>query len=153
MDNEIDALVNELQNDNTMTTLSQPNSAEELKLTDENVNDFILETTGKLVQSGLKTIESLKSVIQTGFDPEELTAYSDLMKSVITAVDTLNKVNLQNKKGKTSKEIKQMEINNKVKESKGGNTNVLVMTREDVIKNFLDKNKEELKGIIDIKEK
>ena len=102
---------------------------------------------GKLVEEGIETIEAIQQTVITGFEPDELQAYSGLLMSVVKAADTLNKINLQNKKDKTSKELKQMDIDKKqLSPAKGGNTNILVATREEIIERFLDNNKKAIEA-------
>lgn len=143
----LDELLDQLKND---TTLTQPATSEktELNLTDENVNDYILKKVGRLIEGGVDTIEALRESVLASCEPSELEAYSELFRAVTTAADTLNRINVQNKKDKTAKELKQMDIKARIElpENKKGDTNILIAPREEIFKKFLDKNKD----IIDI---
>ena len=142
-DDDLKTILKELENDETLSSLNETTSADKLDINDETVNDYILQKVGTLIENGIQTVESIQQVIASGFEPEELQAFSGLISSITNAADTLNRINIQNKKSKTAKELKQMDIDNKTKlpEGRGGNTNVLIATREEVIERFLEKNK------------
>jgi len=108
---------------------------------DENVNEYVCEKISKLVQDGVETIDILKSsMLATATDAKEIESFSILFKSVVDAVEVLNKINLQNKKVKAAKELKEMDHHQK-QLGEGGttnNTNILISTREEIVKNFLN---------------
>jgi len=143
-DDDLEKILQELKNDESITTLNQPQTAERLDITDDNVNDFVMQRVGRLIESGIDIVESIQQTIASGFQPEELDAFSTLLTSVTNAAEVLNKINIQNKKAKATKEIKQMDITAKKQLPGGGNTtnNVLIATREEIIERFLEKNKD-----------
>ena len=144
-DNELDQILEELKNDESISSLSEAPSAERLNITDDNVNDYVMQKVGRLIESGIETVEAIQQTIASGFEAEELQAFSGLLGAVTSAAETLNKINIQNKKAEAAKEIKEMDIEGKkqlgVGRRSGGNTNVLIATREEVIERFLNNNK------------
>jgi hypothetical protein len=149
-DDELDNIIEELKNDDSLSSLSETPSAERLDINDENVNDYIMQKVGRLIESGIETVEAIQQTIATGLEADELNAFSGLLTSVTNAAEALNKINIQNKKAKATKEIKEMEIEGKKMLGSGGgntgNTNILVATREEVIERFLNKNKNYLEA-------
>ena len=113
------------------------------EVNDENMNEYICQKMTHLVENGIDTVDAIKgTLLATAFDAKEMESFSALFKSVIDAVDVLNKINLQNKKAKTQKEIKEMDITQRQLEGpKTNNTNILIATREEIIKNFLEDTK------------
>jgi len=145
---ELDKILEDLKNED-LTNTTQPQSADRLDINDENVNDFVQQKVGTLVESGIETIQAIQQTIASGFEAEELAAFAGLITSVTNAADVLNKINIQNKKAKSAKEIKQMDIAAKKQLGDGGSghggrgdTNILIATREEVIEKFLNNNKE-----------
>jgi len=141
---DLDELLDQLKND---TTLNQTATSKkiELDLNDENVNDYILQKAGKLVEGGVDTVEALRESVLASCEPSDLEAYSELFRAVTGAIDTINRINVQNKRDKTAKEIKQMDIEGRKQLPSGGNggdTNILIAPREEIIKKFLEENKE-----------
>ena len=149
-DKELDDIIDGLKTEKSLDILNSAVSASPPDVTDDTLNQFIIDKMTTLVKNGMDTIESLQQTVITGFEPEEMTAFSSLIQSVIKAADTLNKINIESKKAKTAKEIKAMDI--ATKKQLGGHststTNVLVATREDVIKQFLTNAKKEAEKVI-----
>jgi len=148
-DEELDQILDELKNDESMSTLNEESSAEKLDINDDNVNEYVMQKVGRLVESGIETVEAIQQTIASGFEAEELQAFSGLLASVTKAAETLNKINIQNKKAETAKELKELDMKNRKALSGahgGGTTNVLVATREEVIEKFLNKNKKAIEA-------
>lgn len=127
---DIDELIEELKADPVTTQkVEQPKTI----LTPDTIEAFILEKASRLITNGLASIEELKDCIQQGIDSEEILAYSDLIKSTTGAIETINKINLLNKKAKTALELKDrdMEIRKNLPPHQ---TNILIATREEIIK-------------------
>lgn len=148
MTEELDVLLDQLKKDDSLSSMVAQQSAKKVDVNDENINDFIMQKAGKLIEDGVDAVDALKQTILSSFEPTELSAYSDLIKSVVKAIDTMNKINLQNKKDKSQKELKEMDLTaRKELPDATTNTNILIATREDIMKNFL---KEVDKKSIDI---
>lgn len=104
-------------------------------VTDENVNEFILEYGSRLVKDGMDAIDRVKPKITSGQDADEISALSELMRAMNSTLGTLTKISLQNKKEKSEKANKELEYVHK-KELGPSTTNntVIVGTREDIFK-------------------
>lgn len=150
---DIDTLIDQLKETKQLgtflSTRAQALSTAQPDVNEENVNDFIMKVSSKLIQQGVDTIEVVKTESLSTANAEEVEAYAKLIAAVASAIDTLNKVNIQNKKSKSAKELKQMEIDNSknLLDKYNGpttQTNILIATREDVMKSMI-KQAEELK--------
>jgi hypothetical protein len=81
-------------------------------------------------------------------DPENISAYSELVKASSTAIENLNKINLMNKKNSASKELKTMDIQAKTVSDDKKLIGQAMATREEVMdKLFKDAN------VVDISDK
>jgi hypothetical protein len=150
MSDDLNTLLDELSSFQLPTNTQKPVRAEQNNdLTDENINEFILKKASKLINSGLGAVEDLKDFIVQGQNPDEIAALSELISSTTKALEALNRINLQNKKAKTDRELKEIDIagrkavagmlpNNNVT----NNTNVLIASREEIIKQLLEAEKE-----------
>ena len=121
-------------------------------LTDDNLNDFILENAQKIIVDGVKTIKDLQSVVAITFDSKLITGYSELVKATTSSLDTLNKLNVERAKMKNAKEVKQMDIEAKkqLPEGKGTqNTVNLICTREEIFKMINGESEKSEKPAID----
>jgi hypothetical protein len=144
---DIDTLLNELSSfsfPQQSTAKSVPRGTP-THITEDNINDYILQKTGTLIDTGLGAVSDLKDFVVQGQNPDEIAALSELISSTTKAIEALNKINLQNKKAKTDKELKAIDIEGKkaIAGSLPGanitnNTNVLVASREEIFKQLLN---------------
>ncbi len=125
-------------------------------ITEDNINDYILQKTGTLIDAGLGAVSDLKDFVVQGQNPDEIAALSELISSTTKAIEALNKINLQNKKAKTDKELKAIDIEGKkaIANSLPGNnitnnTVNLVASREEIFKQLLNDVKDEHVEVID----
>jgi hypothetical protein len=146
----LDTLLNELSSFSFPDNATKPAIKHQpVDVNDENINDYILKKTASLIDTGLGAVEDLKDFVIQGQNPDEIAALSELISSTTKAIEALNRINLQNKKAKTDKELKVMDLQNR-KEVAGmlpGNTtvnnNLIVASREEIFKQLLDNAKDE----------
>jgi hypothetical protein len=138
--NEIDAIVEQLRADSIPSTphIQSREIVPQEQVTDDNVNEYILKKTTENIEAGLDAVNSLKDIVITGQNPQEIAALASLINATTKALDSLNKINLQNKQIKSDKELKQMEVT-AVKSLKPATTNVLIATRDEVMSKLYDK--------------
>jgi len=124
-------------------TITQTNETKEI--TDDNINEFILQKASKLINTGLGAVDELKDFIVQGQNPDEIAALSELISSTTKALEALNRINLQNKKAKTDKELKMLDVESRKSIANmlpgntiTNNTNVLIASREEIFKKLLE---------------
>lgn len=112
------------------------------KVTDDNVNEFVLEYGAKLVKDGMESIDKIKNKITCGQDAEEIKALSEMMRAMNSTLGTLTKISLQNKKEKIEKEVQQLSYEHKKELPDSPRTQIIVGTREDIFKGIIQAEKE-----------
>jgi hypothetical protein len=138
--NEIDAIIQELKADEIPLQNKKDIIENSNEVNDENVGEYVYKKSAELVESTLGAVQNLKDTVLTGSDPKEIAALSQLINSATKALDQLNKINIQNKVNKSNKEIKQMEIeSNANRPILPSTTNVLIATRDEIMKQMFDK--------------
>lgn len=155
---DIDTLLDELSSfsfPQTTTAKSVPRGTPTI-VTEDNINDYILQKTSNLIEAGLGAVEDLKDFVVQGQNPDEIAALSELISSTTKSIEALNRINLQNKKAKTDKELKTMDIEGKkaIAGSLPGanitnNTVNLVASREEIFKQLLSDVKDEPIEVVD----
>jgi hypothetical protein len=139
---EIDSIIQELKAEEITPISKNTNPIELEPINDENVGEYVYKKSSELVESTLSAVQSLKDNVLTGSDPKEIAALSQLINSATKALDQLNKINIQNKVNKSNLEIKKMEIESNANRPMLPNTtNVLIATRDEVMKQLFDKSK------------
>jgi len=149
---DLSDLVSELKNSKSLTGIMVPPSATKTPtqpevVNEDNIDDFIFRKSATLIQQSIDTVESLKSTIMGGADAETIEAYSKLMSSAAGAIEILNKVNIQKRKEKASKALKQMDLDasSKLMDKYDGaariqnqTNNIIVASRDEIIKAMLN---------------
>lgn len=142
MSDSIDTLLNELSSF-SMPTAKPKIFSEHNEATEDNINEYIIKRTSHLIDTGIGAVEDIKDYIVQGQNPDELAALSELISSTTKAIEALNRINLLNKKAKTDKELKIMDLQNR-KEVAGMlpgnnvvNNNLIVASREEIFKQLL----------------
>jgi len=111
---DLNDLVEELKATKSLTSVMAPpvvtKKTEPESIDDENIDDFIYRKSSALIQQGVDTIEAVKETVLSGADSSTIEAYSKLMNSVTSSIEILNKINLQKRKEKAAKDLKQMDI-------------------------------------------
>ena len=111
-------------------------------VTDENVNDFVLEYGSKLVKDGMDSISKIKNKITSGQDADEIDALSQMMRAMNSTLDTLTKISLQNKKEKSATQVKELDFKQRKELPDTPKTQVIVATREDIVKQIVEAEKQ-----------
>jgi hypothetical protein len=145
---DIDAIIQELKADEVPAPVNTAPNNDKNSVNDENVGDYVYQKSAELVESTLGAVQSLKDTVLTGSDPKEIAALSQLINAATKALDQLNKINIQNKQSKTNIEIKKMEIeSNATRPVLPNTTNVLIATRDEIMKQIFDKPSKKTSGL------
>ena len=138
-----------------VTRNNDTQSEEKIKIeapkTDADLQEFILKHSAELAALSIKSVQELQKVTVATGDPEQMASLASLIAAGAGAIETINKIHLQNKKSDAAKDIKKIELEGKKEIQKlkndgylnlpQGNTNVLVATREEIISQLTGKAK------------
>jgi hypothetical protein len=132
---EVKGLLDQLSE---IQALQRPETSVEQKLDKEQVEDFVIQQSSKLIRETNDLILSMKDYIAHSPESKEILALSELIKASTAAIDTLNKINLSEKKNKAAKEIKAMDIESKKEIKTSENQNRITFTREEILKKLTE---------------
>jgi alkanesulfonate monooxygenase SsuD/methylene tetrahydromethanopterin reductase-like flavin-dependent oxidoreductase (luciferase family) len=105
--------------------------------TEEELGDYIIKKTSELIDQTMNAFKNIRDIAVQSNDAETVEALASLVKSTTGALDSLNKIHVQNKKTKAAKEIAHINAYARKKAADtlaGGNNNVMVGSREEVLK-------------------
>ena len=132
--------------------LSQLNDAQEKAkqaekesnpLKKEELEKFVVEKGGNLVEESLSMIKNVRDYIISSPEAKDVDAFAGLVAATSAAIDTLNKIVVNDKKSETSVKVKQMDIESR-KELKQEETNQkFLATREQIFKMLMDSTKKD----------
>jgi len=105
--NGVKSLIEQL---NQGVELSKQIDTPEFELAKEDLEQFVLNNTGRLIKDSMETIDSIKQYIISAPEPEDVHSLAELYKASTSAIDTLNKILLQQNKSDTQIAVKTMDI-------------------------------------------
>ena len=123
--------------------------------TDEEIQAFVIKHSAQLAALSIKSVQDLQKVTVATGDPEQMTGLASLIAAGAGAIETINKIHIQNKKADIAREVKRLELEGKKEIQKLKNdgylnlpqnsTNILIATREEIIKELTGKAKSKAK--------
>lgn len=111
---------------------------ESVELTKENIEDFLLSYTGKLVKDSVESVENMKDFIDSAPDAESTEALASLIKSATSSIDILQRIMTAREKNDSSREITKMKIESQREQTDKEIGAKLLMSREELIKALID---------------
>ena len=139
-DLEVESLIDQLKDTTTFIKKTEK-TAEKFNLDKNDLEQFILNSSGKLISDSLNVIDDMREFVESAPDAETISSLASLMKASTDAIDTLNKVLIQDKKSATQVGVKQMDIEDKKELADNSSKGVNTLTREEVFKRLLSEAK------------
>jgi hypothetical protein len=141
-DSELDDTVNSLLNQlkTVPTVAKKAKQASNDSISRESLEKFVVQYASRLVENATESVEYIKDNVQAAPTAEDVVSLSELIKSTAGAIEILNKIVINKEKLENSVKIKEMDINNK-REELEVKTNVFLASREDVLKQLINKTK------------
>lgn len=146
-----DDIVNDLLGqlkDNSSFNNKALNSNENFELDKEQLESFILNTSGRLVKDSLDMIDIVKERVAGAAEPDDVASLSELFKASTSTIETLNKILLQEKKALTTLTVKKMDIESKKELADNEAKSNMTASREEMMELLIKESK-----LIDVTEK
>lgn len=140
MSNDVDSVVNDLLSQLKGASIAQKEvEKNEFNLDKENLEEFLLNYSGKLIKGSVDFVEDVKQYITSAPDSKDLEALSKLVGASAAAIESLNKILISDKNNDNRTKLKMLDIQSK-KELQEDNQKVLGLTlnREELLKQLLD---------------
>tara|TARA_R110002050_G_scaffold98778_2_gene205073 strand:+ start:162 stop:617 length:456 start_codon:yes stop_codon:yes gene_type:complete len=135
-DDAVDDLISQLQGNLQVTRDAE--SREEFKLDKEGLEDFLLQHSGKLIKGSVDYVDEVKQFITSAPDAKDVEALSKLVGASAAAIESLNKILMNNKKIEATEKLKIMDIESRKALQDADNENKLLLNREDLMKQLID---------------
>jgi len=128
-------LLGQLQEANKKAEVAQKESD---PLTKENIEKFVIENAGKLVKESLEVVTNVKDYISSAPENKDVSSLADLIAATSTAIETLNKIIVTDKRNETVIKAKVMDIQSRKELKEVDTTTKLLATREQIFKMLID---------------
>lgn len=133
---DADSLIEQLKENTSF--VKKTTREKDFELDKGDIEQFILNSSGKLIKDSLDVIDGMRDYVEAAPDAESISSLAELMKASTNAIDTLNKILIQDKKSATQVGVKQMDIDSKQQLAENANNAINTLTREEVFKKLLD---------------
>lgn len=132
----VNDLINELKintNDNKELL-----AKENFNLPKDKLEDFVLNSTGKLVTQGLEIVEGVKEYVMNNPESREVEALAEALKAVASALSVVKDIHITQMRKDGAKELKTMEIEARKEIKQEENTARLYITRDEIFKKIME---------------
>jgi len=120
----------------------------EINLTQEQLEDFIINNSGKLIMKTMNVIDNVKDYIASAPEAKDVASFAELLKAASANIEALNKVYISRERNKTQKELKLMDIETK-KEINTQDNATFLLSRKELMQELINKSKSD-SAVIDI---
>ena len=141
-----DDLISQLKNIPTDSKMLERRTAiEQPELSKEDVEEFVINKSCKLIQDSLELIDNMKEVVHHMPEAENISSLAELIKASSGAIETLNKIVIQDKKTNTTITSKKMDIESRRELQTADQSHALTMSREEIMAKLINN-----KSVIDV---
>lgn len=134
MDTDLDNAVNDILTQLKGTVPAAKKQTEEEPLTKDQLEEFIIKNSGKLITKSLNIVDDVKDFVIAGSDSKDVAALAELINATSSAIDTLNRVYISDENNKTRVHVKQMDIESRERINITDNKTKILLSREDIMK-------------------
>ena len=131
----IDDLLSQLQSSNQVAR--DADKQDDFKLDKEDLENFLLQYSGKLIKGSVDYVEDVKQFITSAPDAKDVESLSKLVGAAAAAIETLNKIHISDQKAKSTKELKVMDIESKKAFQQQDTETKLLLNREELMKELI----------------
>lgn len=133
LDSAVNDILSQLKQSNTISRIEPENDLDK-----ERLEEFIIKNSGRLITKTLNIVDDVQTYISSAPEAKDVTALAELLKAASASMEALNKVYTSIEKNKTSKEIKQMDIDSREKINTQDNATFL-LSRKEIMQELIGK--------------
>ena len=140
MNDDVDIVVDDLLSQLKGVNVAQKElEKQDFNLDKEKLEDFLLQYSGKLIKGSVDYVEDVKQFITSAPDARDVDALSKLIGASASAIESLNKILLQDKANEAKIQVKEMDIQSKKELQDNNNEKAgLTINREELLKQLID---------------
>jgi len=140
MDHDVDIVVDDLLSQlKGSAKVSRELQKDEFNLDKEELENFLLNYSGKLIKGTVDYVEEVKQFITSAPDSRDVDALSKLVGASASAIESLNKILLQDKANEAKIQVKQMDIESKKELQEKNNERIgITINREELLNKLID---------------
>ena len=137
---ELDEAVNDIITQIKGSKEAVREKEKEVHINKENLEEFIMKSSGKLVSKSLEIVDNVNDYISSAPENRDVAALAEVIKATAGSIDTLQKLHSSNERNETQKEVKKMDVQSKERISLVDNQTKVLLSREDIMQAIVDKD-------------
>lgn len=114
---------------------------QDFNLPKEKLEDFVLNSTGKLVTQGLEIVEGVKEYVMNNPESREVEALSEALKAVASALTVIKDIHIAQVRKESARDLKIMEIESRKVLKEADHQAKLLMSRDEIFKKIMEEAK------------
>ena len=140
MKDEVDVVVDDLLSQLKGANLAAKEiDKNEFNLDKDKLESFLLKYSGKLIKDSVDYVEDVKQYISSAPDARDVDALSKLIGASASAIESLNKILLQDKANEAKIQVKEMDIESKKELQDRNNERIgLTINREELLNQLIE---------------
>ena len=146
MAEELDEAVNDIISQLKQNNKVARTPVEESVLDKEDLEDFLIQNSGKLIKKSLSIVDNVNDYISSAPENRDVAALAELIKASSSAIETLNKLHVAKERNETQLEVKKIDVESKERINIADNQAKILLSREDIMNALLDDDK----NVIDV---
>lgn len=131
---DVGTLLDQLKENNQLVKKANKS---DFVLDKEELEQFILNNTGRLIEDSMETIETIKQYVVSAPEPEDVHSLAELYKASTNAIEALNKILIQQQKSSTQVAIKTMDIQAK-QQLTNDDQKKITFTRDEIFEKLIN---------------
>ena len=142
MAEELDEAVNDIISQLKQNNKVARTPVEESVLNKEDLEDFLIQNSGKLIKKSLSIVDNVNDYISSAPENRDVAALAELIKASSSAIETLNKLHVAKERNETQLEVKKIDVQSKERINIADNQAKILLSREDIMNALLDDDKD-----------
>lgn len=138
LDEAVNDIIAQLKHNNKVA--KKP--VEESILNKEDLEDFLIQNSGKLIKKSLSIVDNVNDYISSAPENRDVAALAELIKASSSAIETLNKLHVAKERNETQLEVKKIDVESKERINIADNQAKILLSREDILNALVDEDKE-----------
>jgi len=138
LDEAVSDIISQLKQNNKVARAP----VEESILDKENLEDFLIQNSGKLIKKSLSIVDNVNDYISSAPENRDVAALAELIKASSSAIETLNKLHVAKESNETQLEVKKIDVQSKERMNIADNQAKILLSREDVISALVEDDSE-----------
>lgn len=146
---EVDVLLDELR---AIPKDVKAVSAKTFTLSSEDLKQFLLDQAGQLIQNSIQCVNGYRDYLGMSPGEKEVQSLAELIKASSAAIESLNKLYIQDERSKSAEKVERIRSEAKMLENGAGGALKITMSRKELMDAIFKKTKAIDDGpVIDVK--